>query len=435
MFFSPPPMRISSFFLFVISSALVVTSCQRSAPIKSEPVNLHGGVQRTNAFEQGAFTGKYVFTNIPKNLHEQELKAMRSITPPLLLASGEVVVSTVKGILLYMKNDAITKKVALAKGTQAFSAMVADATDNVYVLGDDGVVHSVTFDGQIRFSTPCFDKAQMQNAMTPLMQHDGVVFGIVKKQGGEMVKVDVDGKILWRQSTPLTPLHTCAATSMNQDGMIVIALTFDDDTASDSLIALDNNGIRRHSFNVAGMRIIAPPVVIPATTGAGYNMLVGGMTNNEGKRLAVLHNLSSTGGTNWSKSLPMLPTGIAVAGDGTIIIKGFNSTLAGQESMVVALDATGKELWRFILENTSIDAPPMISSSSIALVGTQAQAMGVYFLNRTTGKLLNLTSLHDAPIINTQPMVDADGGLVFSGADRLAVVRVTGNVLERLLPY
>ncbi len=429
-------MHILSFYKWtVISFSLALFSCQRSAPIKSEPVNLHGGVQRTNAFEQRAFSGKYVFTSVPKNFHEQQLKAMRSMTPPLLLASGEIVVSTVQGTLLYTKNEAITKKVTLNNGARALSAMVADATDNIYVLGNDGAVHSATFDAQIRFATPCFEKTQILSAMTPLIQNDGVVFGVVKKKGGEIVKIDFDGKILWRQSTPLTPLGTCAATTMNADGMIVIGLTFDDDTASDSLIALDNSGIRRHSFNIAGMRIIAHPVVIPATTGAGYNILVGGMTNSDGKRLAVLHNMSSTGGTNWSKSLPMLPTGIAVAGDGTIIVKGFNSTLAGQESMIVAFDAQGKELWRLSLENTSIDTPPMISSSSIAIVGTQAQTMGVYFLNRATGKVLNVVSLHEAPIVNAQPMVDADGGLIFSGAEQCAVVRIAGNVLERLLPY
>lgn len=415
-------------------SIILFTACQQSAPIKSEPINLYGGALRSNAYEQSPFSGKYVFTDSPRKLHEQQLKSMRSAIPPLLLASGEIVLASVQGEILYMKGDVITKK-ASTGGIALMTPMVADATDNIFAVGQNGMVYSFTFDGQQRFAVPIFQGKTILHALTPLAQTDGVIFAVAYKQGGEMVKIDRGGAIVWRQTSPITPFGAIAATSYRDDALAILALTFDDEKASDSLIAIDNMGVRRQIWNVAGMRITASPVVVPINTGAGYNILVGGMTDSDGKRLAVLHCLTGTGGTQWSKTLPMLPTGIAVAADGTIIVKGFNSSLSGAEGMVIALDPNGKERWKFALNASSIDSPPMISSNSVAIVATQAEATGVYFIDRVSGKLLNLTSLHDAPIVNSLPMVDASGGMIFSGADRLAIVRVAGNVLERLLPY
>jgi len=102
-------------------------------------------------------------------------------------------------------------------------------------------------------------------------------------------------------------------------------------------------------------------------------------------------------------------------------------------SLVLGLDANGKERWRLSYDLAVMGAP-MISQQNIVFVGTKGEAIGAYFMSKS-GVFQQVVSMSDAPPLCLIPAVDAENNILFSASDELGIVKIGKLPVQRLLPY
>ncbi len=395
-------------------------ACSDGVKLEPEKINLYGGRARCGSFE---FVEAFSKTSPVKKIVELDNDSTLpgAITPPLVMAEGDVCIGTNDGAVARVVEYLLLWKSTLAGKALPAAAMCGDASDNVYVVGNDGALTSFDSKGKQRWRLSVFRAGSMITYSDLLAVSDGVV---AASSDGNVAKVSFDGKVLWRRSSTLSPTKTFAA---DGDGNIYIALSHNEFDGTDSLLALTAQGKQLWALAFEGTRLIKTPVV------ADNAVIVTGIRQADNIRVSVLHKIDRMGRIQWSREVKITPRGVSIARDGTIYVAGFRAALGIPLSSVIAISPQGAELWKKNYE-FAIPSPVLISGENLAFMGTKGSSTGLYFIMRD-GTFIDVVSLGAMPVVNLQPTVDAQGVIVLASIESLGTVLVGTAGVRDILPF
>ena len=426
--------------------ALGVLACQPTRPPGA--FTLYGGVSRAGNYESaGDFTFTSLIRNMPKPVDSagkrREQTSVGANMPPvpitfiscyLTLLDGSVGRYSAGSLDWTSPFDTASPAQTPPKRALAASAPCTDASDNLYVLANDGAAYSFSLEGARRWKKGLFTPSALSLYSDLLPLADGVIFGFSQDgAGGSLVKVGFDGTILWRKDFAFAPLRAFAADGAT--GNIIVALTANIAGVTDTLACLSAaTGERRWSLPLEGVRALHLPVLDAAQD----LILISGISSRNGEREDEIWGVDLSGKERFRKKLPFTPQGIAIgaSADGQeplIALAGYRMGLGAPLSTVMALKADGAELWRLTFELAVMGAP-LIGKSNIVFIGSKGEAVGVYFMDKN-GEFQRVVSLSDEPNLCLIPAVDAENNLVFAASETLGVIKVGKMPIQRLLPY
>ncbi len=420
-------MRLVSFLAIAL-----ITSCQQQRP--QENFNFYGGTSRASAYEQGGTFTTMVITDKPKG-KSAENATKGAVVPPVPVTFNQNYLATIDGYAVRYAGNTMEWKTpldTLPSGKRAVAAAftAADNNDNFYLFASDGAAYSFDKTGKRRWKQPLFTPVATSLYSDILLLPSGIIAAFSDNgTRGMVVKIGLDGKILWQRTTTLAPTRTLAA---DEQGNIFLALSQNTTGATDSLVSLNADGTPRWGIAVPNTRIMKSPVL-----GYGMVLVAGVQEEKDGRKDIVRAFDAQTGKERWTKTLTVAAQGISVGtrenGEPLIVLAGYRIGLAEPLTLVVGLDAAGKEIWRLSYELAIIGAP-MISSENIAFVGTKGDALGVYLM-RKDGVFDRVVSLSEVQLLCLIPGVDIQNNLVFAMTEELGVIKVGSLPAQRLLPY
>jgi hypothetical protein len=169
--------------------------------------------------------------------------------------------------------------------------------------------------------------------------------------------------------------------------------------------------------------------------GAGQIFMTG-IRDIGGKRDDVLFALDASGNERFAKVLSFTPQGIAIGTKDNaplLVAAGYRTGMGEALSLVVGMDANGKELWKLSYDLAVMGAP-MISQQNIVFIGTKGEAIGAYFMSKD-GVFQYVVSMSDAPPLCLIPSADSENNILFAATDDLGIIKIGKLPVQRLLPY
>lgn len=402
------------------AAAVVLSACSGDVKLEPDQLNMYGGSRRASSFEfVDAFVKGSPVNDKVELANDSTLPG--AITPPLVLAEGDICIGTVDGTVARTIEDALVWQTPLAGKAVPAAAMCSDANDNVYALGNDGALTSLDRNGKQRWRSAIFRAGSTITYSDLLAVKDGVV---AAASYGDIVKISFGGKVLWRRSSTVSPTKTFAA---DGEGNLYVAMSHNEFGGTDSLLVLTAQGRQVWSLAFEGTRLIKTPVI---TDNA---VIVTGVRNAENVRVSVLHKIDRMGRIQWSKELKITPRGVSVARDGTIYAAGFRAGVSDPLSSVIAISPQGAELWKRNYE-FAIPSPVLVSNEVLAFMGTKGMSTGLYYIMRD-GTFVDVVSLGEMPVVNLQPAVNAQGVIVMASVENLGSVRISSSHFGGVLPF
>ncbi len=406
------------FILFLITSLIILLNSCGSDSGEGKPVNIYGGAGRTNSFEDfGSFYNKYPV------IDKIEFKdSSGAITAPLVLPNSEIIVSTVKGNILLISQKQVKWSYKIDSVELPSASLAADANVNIYVISTGGKLYSISKDGVLNWKKKIIDSAGRYDIFSDLLvQDDGVVTAV---SNGKIIKVGFDGNIRWIYSASLSPAKTFAA---DEKGNLYIPLTHDEFGATDTLLCLSSAGKVVWKKGFENTRFIKSPVVF------NKKVYLFGITESGEQKITSIYSLHQKGKILWKKEILLFARFLSVDKDGRAYITGYNSGIGEAMSGVFCFSTDGKLVWKKYFE-VIIPSVPLISKKYIALVVSDKNAVGVYFLKKD-GTLYEVVSMENMPVLYLQPAVTSAPILIFSGAEELCIVSIDAPPFDKFLPW
>lgn len=400
--------------------ACISIGCSGELLPEPDSLQLYGGAARRNSYETGESFAKGATASQQVTL-PNDSTLPGAITAPLAVGVGEVCIGTVDGCVARLIGNTLLWKTPLAGHAIPAAALCGDANGNVYVVGNDGAITSLSADGKQRWRLAVFTAMRTTTYSDLLVVADGIVAGA---SNGDIVKVSFTGRVLWKRVSPLAPTKLCAA---DAEGNIYITLSNNVFNQTDSLVVLSPKGELAWSLSFEDTRLIKTPVV------GGKAIVVVGIRQAENDRVSVVHSIDRMGRVQWSKELNITPRGVSIADDGTVIVAGYRAGIGEPLSAVIAFSGEGQRLWKMNFE-FAIPTPVLISPEVLAFVGIKGKATGMYYMGRD-GTFMDVVSMGNMPVVNLQPAVDASGAFLFASAEHLGIVRVSSSGWGRFLPF
>jgi outer membrane protein assembly factor BamB len=438
---------ISSTGILWILAAFVLTlasACQQAR--QQTDYTFYGGATRSGNYEQSAatFSNAMIIRDKPRKddslASSRELSArLRGATmPPVPLSFTSNYLTTLDGFVVRYANNIVEWKAAFdaqqtdaqQRNTKTFAASFpcTDKDDTFYALASDGAVYSIGKDGKRKWKKALFAPGAQSLFSDLLIVADGIIVGFSDNGSrGNLVKLDFTGGIVWNNAYMLAPTRTFAA---DEQGNVIAALSANTTGSTDSIVSIAPNGSLRWMQAVEATRLLRMPVV------AGNRILVWGIREQAGQRGDVVCAFDIGGKPLWTKQITFTPQGIAVGTRNDaplIVVAGYRVGMGEPLTLVLGLDANGKEQWK-LSYNLAIMGAPMISLGNIVFVGTKGEAVGVYFMDKN-GVYQNVVSLSDAPPMCLIPAVDSENNLVFATTDEIGLIKVGKLPVQRILPY
>jgi hypothetical protein len=411
-----------------IMFAIMLASCsQQQVPLG---FNLYGGAARANNFENiGAFASAFTFqekTRLSAEDKTTKLAGASSLLVPLSFYTSYI--PTSDGYVARVTSKLVEWRTALDNKAVIAAGSVADKSDNFYGIASDGALYSIGTDGKRRWKQFLFTSTPETLFLDVLWVGDGIIAGASTPAGGELAKVSLEGKLLWRHTFTASPVKSCAA---DEQENIYVALSHGAFGASDTVLAFAPDGKRKWAIALERTRLLRMPAV------AGNAVYVTGVrqlgTDAGSERVATLVALGRADGRQmWETTLFVPAQGIAANAE-MVVIAGAKAGVAEPYSAVQAFSLQGKELWRKGF-GMDIITPPMISKENITFLGRNGEAVGVYFMKRD-GTFGSVFSISEMPPMLLQPSVDYECNLVFATTEDAGLVRVGKSPVQKILPY
>ncbi len=385
---------------------------------EGEPVNYFGGMGRTNSYEgYGSFYHKIFIVEDCKYKDSSG-----AITAPLVLPNSDYVIVNTRSNVLYISKQIVKWAVKLDSGAIPAGCMAADGDLNIYIIATNGMLYSISKDGQMRWNKLVEKTDKKLIVFSDLLaQKDGIVISV---SNGEIYKFDFNGNIKWKFITGLSTTKTFAS---DDKGNLVIPLTHDLFGVTDTLLYLTPEGKVRWYKGFPKTRFYMTPVV------CRHKIVIAGISEIKGNMLAEFYVLDEKGKKLWKKELNVSPRFISVDEQGRIYAAGYNSGVGEALSEILCFSASGKLEWKQYFQATVL-SNLMLSRKFIAFVANDDKGSGVCFLDKD-GKFEDVVSLQRAPSIYSQPSVTSDPSVIFAGADKLCIVRIDELPFDKLIPW
>ncbi len=260
---------------------------------------------------------------------------------PTIAKDGTILIGWGEAFVALHPNLTLAWQVNLPMNEWASDAVVDDA-GVTYFNSSDGFLHAVKADGTDAWPPFPLTKQSIIIA-APALGADGVLY---VSDGDSLRAINTMGQLGWSAPLPgeaFTPV-------VGIDGRIYVV------TTSDGVVhAFDANGTEAWSVTIpSGCRTETPAV------GADGTIYIGG---GDGQ----IHAITPAGAAKWTTPIADQPrSGVAVGGNGTIYVT--------TSASVVALSATGTQLWSFPMPKAHSLS---ITAAGLLLVGSdQLRALG-----------------------------------------------------------
>ena len=342
----------------------------------------------------------------------------------MALSSWQFVFATSNGSIIYVNNKVAEWEQKLDSGFVCAAGMVADKKQNIYVIDNNASIYSFDLLGKLRWkhSLTKIDSSSIVTFSDLLAQEDGLV---AASTDGIITKYSYNGKIIWNRKFNLP---TTAYFPSDNSGNLFIPLTQNRFGGNDSLISLDKSGKTNWLIKLNNTRIIKPPVIFDEKI---YLCCV---ESSGDTKLPIVYVLDKKSGkVIRTFEINQMPRFISIDDDGNLYLVAYDGGFGKTISMIICWDKEGKKLWDKYFEVT-IPYPLMISNKSLAFIGVDNDASGVYYLTKS-GLVQHVISLTEAPILLFQPTVAPGNKIVFGSTDRLELVFIDDSPLNKFLPW
>lgn len=410
--------------LALISFVALLASC--SEEVKLQPYSQYGGPNCNNNYQRyGKFFKEYhKVSSAEVNVKAGDSVVINSkgaVVPPLSISENETVVADKSGNVFLMTFASALWSYQLDENVYPVGTLAADLNKNIYFIASDDNLYSLDIKGKLRWKKPLLTRQKRFYSYTDLIAgKSGLLLGC---SNGEILKYDFEGNEVWRYQTELAPIEIIAETNSEQ---AIVGLTHNEFGASDSLLLFDKDGEVIWRKEVSNTRLIQKPAF------GNNTIFVGGLREKEQGRDSFIMAFDTLGNMKWESELPAMLRNIATDEEGNTYVTAYNAGVGRAKTGIYRFDSTGTRTWRQYLD-LAIPVAPMIANYEIALVGTNPEAIGVFFLQKDEGNLYKVLSLSNAPIINLQPTVSQHGNIIFAGADSLVLVRTEDTQLNKIL--
>ncbi|MBI5325359.1 MAG: PQQ-binding-like beta-propeller repeat protein [Ignavibacteriae bacterium] len=333
-----------------------------------------------------------------------------AVASPLILPNSDIIVSTVKGNILSIAQKQVKWLFKLDSNDIPSVSLAADGNMNIYIITRAGKLYSLSKNGTLNWKKNYFNSIDKYDVFSELLtQDDGLIAAI---SNGEIVKIGIDGKLLWKLKSLLSPTKTFAA---DGNGNIYITLTNDEFGKTDSLLCISKSGNLVWKKGFENTRLIRTPVIF------NKRIYLVGISISGEQKVSTLYSLDEKGNVIWKKELLLFARFISVDIDGKIYVTGYNSGIGEAMSGIFCFSADGKLQWKKYFE---VIIPYVNDRNST----------GVYFTKKD-GTLYEVVGLENMPVLYLQPAVTSDPLIIFSGAEKLCFVSIDAPPFDKFLPW
>lgn len=413
-------------FLTLLSFVIVLASCTQE--VEKLPYSQYGGPNCNNNYQRyGKFFKEYhKVSGAEVNIQKGDsivINAKGAVIPPLSISENETVFADKSGNIFLMTFASSLWSYQLETGVYPVGTMVADLKKNIYFIASDDNLYSIDFKGKLRWKKAILTKTKRFYSYTDLIAgKSGLLLGC---STGEILKYDFEGNEVWRYQTELAPLEIIPETNSEH---AIVGLTHNEFGRSDSLLLFNKNGDVVWRKLIQNTRLIQKPAF-------GNNLIyVGGLRERKQSqgRDSYIMAFDTLGNLKWESELPAMLRSIATDLEGNAYITAYNAGVGRAKTGIYCFDSTGNRIWHQYLD-LAIPIAPAVANYEIALVGSNPESLGVFFLQKDKGNLYKVLSLSNAPIINLQPTISEHGNIIFAGADSLLLIRTEDTQLNKML--
>ncbi len=403
-------------FLFLI--AILLNSCGYDQMIEDSPRNLYGDPGRTSNYEDyGEFYSAFHAAYDMKG--DDTTGALQA---PLVVRSYEIVAATSGGSIIVLNDSGVMLTFRLDSNELVASAMCADPQENIYALTNMGNLYKIGLDGHLFFKKNLFPNEDFSHVFSDLLTTGDAIYAADRE--GLLVKLDTLGQIIWQREFASAIGETFAA---DDRGRIILPLVSGGFQGEDTLLVLDNDGVRQAERAFPG-RIINSPV---AQRGRIY---ISVEQEIRGNRLSKIYCLDADLNTIWDKELAVMPRYLSVSDAYEVYATGYNAGIGQPMSGLYAFDSTGTLLWK-IYAKAAIPAPLIITETQIIASGITENGPVAFFFKRKTGVMIKQMSLANVPALYPVPAATPDRKVIFLGSGELKLVTIDDTQINKLLPY
>lgn len=392
-------------------------SCGNDDSLIDLHYNSFSDLTRSNSYEDKDFLGKIVVSDFFEN------DDSTGAAQPLLTLDGtHYIFSTSAGSIVSIQSNLVVWSYKLGDNTLAASQIAADKNKNIYVVSTDNMLHSISSTGQKNWDYDLSEFDTVSSYYSDILVNDkGIYFGTEK---GSLMKFDFDGKPAWH--IKFNSYLTRSFTSDFENNLYLI-LTQNSYESSDTLIKISYDGkiIDRKGFNT---RLIKHPVVnhgkvyLSGLVKVGYQVL--------SKVFCLDTNLNNV----WERELSVTPRYLSASKDSTLFVIGYNSGIGETTSGVFALDNRGKLKWKLYFYAT-VTCPLLLSEKYLVFVGLTLDGPGLFYMNKSDGKLTKTIALNAEDTTLLKPAVSEDGIILLPCTEKLGIISVDDTPFNKILLY
>lgn len=391
----------------LVLTTLLLCGCQMER--WSVPATFGGSPARTNNYAiTAAEPPRLVFS---LELHHSDSSGC--LYPPLPLSSRLTVLTTARGSLVAISGTEVVWSFSLPEGVTAGAALAADTT-TLYLLGTDGALYALSFEGWLRWRKPIFESLAAGGGpyTHPLPLTDGILVG---DASGRLYRISSTGTVLWMHHRRTALERSPVA---DPEGTIAVGAKGDNDRAGDTVIVLEPTGRQRWARELTQTQLSCPMSM-------GRDLLaVGGLRfSSANDPIPVLHAFSKTGAIVWSRTLPAPPRWLSLDDSNNVYVVVHSSGIGDPISGVFCFTAHGHQRWHIYLRATIVSPLLLFGTTAFTLALEANGALGAYVFSLHDGSLKEFISLEEAPPLLLQPAVTPEGSLLLGWSSRLGLLR------------
>ncbi len=389
-------------------------------------LNFAGSATKDNSYEHLNVLPNQLYT-----VYKAKEEFGGSTAPLLVLNSGKVIIAGNNGKIVCMLGDASYWTYQLPSNEYVYNTIVADGNDNIYFITYGGQLISLDNNGKERWklnhndNEKIVNKLNIQGLQEPLyndliIEENKITIASSHSRAGVVSQYDFTGKLIWQYATSLSIIGLAS----DEKGNIYANGNDYRTKGCDSLICITSSGKLNYSIPFINQTLVKYPVI--SQEKVFLSTLIAG---DEG--LSKLYSISLDGKQIYEKEIAYVVRNLSVAKDGSCYFTCFNSGLGSTKTGIFAFNPKGEKVWQLFIEY-SLPHAPLISQEEIALAGTNQNSMGIYYIDRITGKLLRVQDIGTADPLNYKPYLNNEGCIFIASSNQSSYLKVDNTLIDKL---
>lgn len=399
--------------LFILFSVIFV-SCSDSD--RMEYGNIFADKGRSSSFEN---VKDFQYQFYKQNAIDSSSGAT---SPPLLLSNQHYIFSTEDGKIISTLYNEKTWDYRLDSGSFIGAGFAADGSNNIYTIDNLGKIYSLDSAGKLRFSNQLFTPTRLEIFNAPLALKNAIVFS---STDGNLAILDKSGKELHKKKFNSSILDYVSAID---DDNILVTLSNNQFSVTDTLVCLGTDGVEKWRYSADGYRFVKGAI------SNGTNIAISGALQGGDNPLSKIFYLDESGKLLWDKEITNIPRFLSMSRNGELYLVSYSSAMGQMLSGIFSYSTKGELTWKIYYEY-SIPMPVYISENELMFIASNRETYGLFYLQRTDGKLIKSLEIGEIHPIIFYPEVEKGGSFIFAGKETLRLIRVDATAISKILPY